>query len=117
MSLTVRFRRFLHHFLITARQRCAVPGRAFRQADQDRRVRGVQRADRAPDGAGAVRRLAGLERRDRSVSARVHDGRRRPVHVLFDRRRHQGRDRHRHVSGQSRPRPLRRTVVTSVVGR
>lgn len=104
MSLIVRFRRFLRYFLITARQRCAVLGRAFRQADQDRRVRGVQRADRVPDGVGAVRLLAGLERRGRRAAARVHGGRRRPVHVLLDRRRHQGRDRHRHVSGQSRPR-------------
>jgi len=76
-----------------------VSGGAFRQVDQNRRVRGVQRADGVAHRAGAVRGLVGAERDRRRVAARVHDGRGRRVHVLLDGRRHQSGDRHRHVSG------------------
>jgi len=76
-----------------------VSGGAFRQVDQDRRVRGVQRADGVAHRAGAVRGVVGAERDRGHVVGRVRDGRGRGVHVLLDGRRHQSGDRHRHVSG------------------
>lgn len=89
-----------HEKLIIDPNTVLVLGRAFRQVHQNRGVNGVQRADGLAHRAGAIRGFVGSERGHRRVADLVHDCRRRVVHVLLDHRRHQSRDRHRHVSGE-----------------